>query len=57
MMKLAPIKKYYIIPFIIIALIASLVACDKGDGKKQLLFHPNYSWADSLILREGIDAA
>ena len=56
MMKLAPIKKYYIIPFIIIALIASLVACDKGDGKKQLLFHPNYSWADSLILREGIDA-
>ena len=56
MMKLAPIKKYNIIPFIIIALIASLVACDKGDGKKQLLFHPNYSWADSLILREGIDA-
>ncbi len=56
MMKLAPIKKYYIIPFIIIALIASLVACDKSDGKKQLLFHPTYSWADSLILREGIDA-
>ena len=56
MMKLAPIKKYYVIPFIIIALIASLVACDKGDGKKQLLFHPTYSWADSLILREGIDA-
>ncbi len=55
-MKLAPIKKYYIIPFIIIALIASLVACDKSDGKKQLLFHPTYSWADSLILREGIDA-
>ena len=45
MMKLAPIKKYYIIPFIIIALIASLVACDKGDGKKQLLFHPNICMA------------
>ena len=55
-MRLAPINKSYIPLFIIIALIASLVACDKSDGKKQLLFHPNYSWADSLILREGIDA-
>ena len=56
MMRLAPINKSYIPLFIIIALIASLVACDKSDGKKQLLFHPTYSWADSLILREGIDA-
>ena len=56
MMRLSPINKSYIPLFIIIALIASLVACDKSDGKKQLLFHPTYSWADSLILREGIDA-
>ena len=56
MMRLSPINKSYIPLFIIIALIASLVACEKGDGKKQLLFHPTYSWADSLILREGIDA-
>ena len=55
-MRLSTIKKSYITLFIIIALIASLVACDKSDGKKQLLFHPNYSWVDSLILREGIDA-
>lgn len=55
-MRLSPIKKSYITLFIIIALIASLVACDKSDGKKQMLFHPNYSWVDSLILREGIDA-
>ena len=56
MMRLSPINKSYIPLFIIIALIASLVACDKSDGKKQLLFYPTYSWADSLILREGIDA-
>ena len=49
-------RKTYLIPLIIIALIASLFACDKRGGKKQLSVHPTYSWADSMILREGIDA-
>ena len=51
-----PIRKTYLIPLTIIALIASLFACDKREGKKQLSVHPAYSWADSMILREGIDA-
>ena len=49
-------RKTYLIPLTIIALIASLFACDKREGKKQLSVHPAYSWADSMILREGIDA-
>ena len=49
-------RKTYLIPLIVTALIASLFACDKKDGKKQLSLHPTYSWVDSLILREGIDA-
>ena len=49
-------RKTYLIPLTIIALIASLFACDKRGGKKQLSVHPTYSWADSMILREGIDA-
>ena len=49
-------RKTYLIPLTIIALIASLFACDKREGKKQLSVHPTYSWADSMILREGIDA-
>ena len=49
-------RKTYLIPLIVIALIASIFACHKKDGKKQLSLHPTYSWADSLILREGIDA-
>ena len=49
-------RKTYLIPLTIIALIASLCACDKREGKKQLSVHPAYSWADSMILREGIDA-
>ena len=49
-------RKTYLIPLTVIALIASLFACDKREGKKQLSVHPTYSWADSMILREGIDA-
>ena len=49
-------RKTYLIPLTSIALIASLFACDKREGKKQLSVHPAYSWADSMILREGIDA-
>ena len=48
-------RKAIIIP-LIIALIASFFACEKREEKNQQLVHPDYSWADSLILREGIDA-
>ena len=56
MIKFLPIKKPFITPFVVVALIASLFACDNKQGKKQMLLHPNYSQTDSLILREGIDA-
>ena len=49
-------SKSSIIPLLVIVFIASLFACDKREGKKQLSVHPTYSWADSMILREGIDA-
>ena len=49
-------SKSSIIPLLVIVFIDSLFACDKREGKKQLSVHPTYSWADSMILREGIDA-
>ena len=49
-------SKSSIIPLLVIVFIASLFACDKREGKKQLSVHPTYSWADSMILREGIAA-
>jgi hypothetical protein len=51
-----PMKKYIINPFITITLFVSLFACDNKKGNKQMLLNPTYSWADSMILREGIDA-
>lgn len=48
--------KTYTRLFAIMALAVSLFACERGNEKKHSLSsHPVYSWADSLILREGID--
>lgn len=55
-MRMLPMKKYIINPFITITLFVSLFACDNKKGNKQMLLNPTYSWADSMILREGIDA-
>ena len=49
-------NKSFSIPLLVIALMASLFACEKREEKKQLSIHPDYNWADSLILREGINA-
>ena len=49
-------NKSFSILLLVIALMASLFACEKREEKKQLSIHPDYNWADSLILREGINA-
>ena len=49
-------NKSFSIPLLVIALMASLFACEKREEKKQLSIHPDYNWADSMILREGINA-
>ena len=49
-------NKSFSIPLLVIALMAFLFACEKREEKKQLSIHPDYNWADSLILREGINA-
>jgi hypothetical protein len=54
--KLMTMNKSFSILLLVIALMASLFACEKTEEKKQLSIHPDYNWADSLILREGINA-
>ena len=43
--------------FAIVVLTASLFACEKRESKNQSLSSlPTYSWADSMVIREGIEA-
>lgn len=42
----------------LVVLLTAVIACEKGEKKKQsALLHPMYSWADSLVMREGLDPA
>lgn len=42
----------------LVVLLTAVIACEKGEKKKQsALLHPTYSWADSLVMREGLDPA